>query len=289
MITIPFHSLLPLRQQIGSYLILLLFFIVSRSTLKHVYRDLGILTWPLPHRKKKYAPFGIYTAVLLLVGLKRWSCSSNHHGFSPRWWTCDKHKDFVSKTTMSREANDSTRVTSPLAILPIAEPACPTPSFSKPPLEQFGIYEAAFLLLGLKRWIKKSAIMRTLLCNDSLAIGKLSNSIDMFHAFSKQDVGLFLHTNKVTVKVTFYHDTVKFQFPISSGLQQLKTQVAQRIRLESSRFVLKYRDEDFDLILIACDADLRNLMPFSATSGSNTTLKLLVEMVHDKESNNGKP
>ncbi|GJZ93596.1 NIN-like protein [Tanacetum coccineum] len=184
---------------------------------------------------------------------------------------------------MSREANDSTGVTSPLTILPIAEPACPTPSTSKPPQEQFGIYEAAFLLMGLKRWRKRSAVMSTLPYNDSLAIGMLSNTIDTFHAFSKQDVDLFLHTKKVTVKATFDHDTVKFQFPISSGLLQLKTQVAQRIRLESTRFDLKYRDEDDDLILIACDADLRNLMPLSATSGSNITLKLFVEMVHDKK------
>nr|GEY92675.1 NIN-like protein [Tanacetum cinerariifolium] len=259
---------------------------VSRSTLKRVCRDLGIHTWPLPHRKKKFAPFGIYTAALLLVRLKRWSCSSNHHGVSPTWWTCDKHKDLVSESKMSIEANDSIRVTSPLTI---AEPACPTPSTSMPPQEQFGIYEAAFLLMGLKRWRKRSAVMRTLPHNDSLAIGMLSNTIDTFHAFSKQDVGRFLHTKKVTVKATFDHDTVKFQFPITSGLLQLKTQVAQRIRLESTRFDLKYRDEDDDLILIACDADLRNLMPLSATSGSNVTLKLFVEMVHNKKSNNGKP
>nr|GEY26906.1 NIN-like protein [Tanacetum cinerariifolium] len=237
---------------------------VSRSTLKRVCRDLGIHTWPLPHRKKKFAPFGIYTAALLLVRLKRWSCSSNHHGVSPTWWTCDKHKDLVSESKMSIEANDSIRVTSPLTI---AEPACPTPSTSMPPQEQFGIYEAAFLLMGLKRWRKRSAVMRTRPYNDILAIGMLSNTIDTFHAFSKQDVGRFLHTKKVTVKATFDHDTVKFQFPITSGLLQLKTQVAQRIRLESTRFDLKYRDEDDDLILIACDADLRNLMPLSATSG----------------------
>ena len=83
----------------------------------------------------------------------------------------------------------------------------------------------------------------------------------------------------LTVKATFENDMIKFHFPLSSGLLELKKQVAQRFKLKDSRLNVKYRDEDDDLILIACDTDFSNLiMSFSATTDGNNTIKLIVQM-----------
>ncbi|KAL8201199.1 hypothetical protein R6Q57_012538 [Mikania cordata] len=76
----------------------------------------------------------------------------------------------------------------------------------------------------------------------------------------------------VTVKATFRDDMIKFEFPTSSSLLELKNEVAQRIKLESRRLRLKYKDEDSDLILLASDDDLRFLLGFTA---NNSTIRLI--------------
>ncbi|GJS55543.1 PB1 domain, RWP-RK domain protein [Tanacetum coccineum] len=63
------------------------------------------------------------------------------------------------------------------------------------------------------------------------------------------------------------------------GLLELKQQVARRFLLQNTRLHLKYTDEDGDVILVACDADLSILiMPDSATTVGNNTIKLMVEI-----------
>ncbi|GJW51124.1 NIN-like protein [Tanacetum coccineum] len=75
-------------------------------------------------------------------------------------------------------------------------------------------------------------------------------------------------TRKVIVKATFKDDMIKVQIPISSRLFELKNEVAHRTKLKSAGFRIKYKDEDDDLILLACDADLQNLL-----GGSRRSLK----------------
>ncbi|KAJ0631058.1 putative PB1 domain-containing protein [Helianthus annuus] len=66
---------------------------------------------------------------------------------------------------------------------------------------------------------------------------------------------------------------IKFQFPTSSGLLELEHEVARRIKLKSRRPRLRYRDEDNDLIVIACDADVHYLLGFAA---NHSTIKLII-------------
>ncbi|KAD3641705.1 hypothetical protein E3N88_30929 [Mikania micrantha] len=94
----------------------------------------------------------------------------------------------------------------------------------------------------------------------------------------KNKVSNVLDKRMVTVKATFKDDMIKFIFPLSSGLSELKKQVAQRFKLEATRICLNYKDEDDDLILISCDADFHNLMPFSASPVGKNTIKLIVQM-----------
>ncbi|MFS7888330.1 putative transcription factor Nin-like family [Helianthus anomalus] len=232
---------------------------VSRSTLKRVCRKFNIASWPMPNRNKKTVRFGIYVAVFLLIRVKRWSCSSNHQGLSARWWICGKHNSFVISDTV-------------------------TP-FSKPPGARFGIYYATMLLLGVKRWRKRTAIQHTLVLNDYKFVDgqmvQISDTFDVFHASAspKKKVAKVLDDCRmVTVKATYRDDMIKFRIPISSGLLELKNQVARRIKLENTKLHLKYRDEDDDLILIACDADFHNLVSLSPTSVSNHTIKLIVQI-----------
>nr|XP_043610490.1 protein NLP6-like [Erigeron canadensis] len=235
---------------------------VSRSTLKRVCRELSIPRWPFPQRNKKYGSFGIYTAVLLLIGVKRWSCSSGRHGFSAKWWICGKHKALAFKSNPS----DESETVNP---------------FSKPHQTCIGIYEAAYLLLGLKRWRKRTVVKHAMPCNDYIIDGQISNIINIVDVSPKMNVVNYSDTSMVTVKATYRDDTVKFKFPLSSGLLKLKDQVAQRIKLQTTRFHLKYRDEDDDLILLACDEDFCNLMPFSVTSATDATIRLIVQIADD--------
>ncbi|KAM0059179.1 putative transcription factor Nin-like family [Helianthus debilis subsp. tardiflorus] len=213
---------------------------VSRSTLKRVCRELKIPSWPMPHRKKKYAHFGISVVVLLLVRVKRWVCSSNHHGFSAMWWICGKHNAFVC------ESNPSAKIT------PKGETICMPPYYALPTSES----------------INTTPFSKTSQAHLSVSP-------------KKKRVVNVSDTRMVTVKASFKDDIIKFDFPLSSGVSELKNQVAQRIKLKSTRLRFKYRDEDDDLILISCDADIRNLMPLSASSVCKKTIRLIIQMTDD--------
>ncbi|GJZ19528.1 NIN-like protein, partial [Tanacetum coccineum] len=228
---------------------------VSRSTLKRFCRDNNMTSWPLPKHNKKTARtdsklsqtsrskqnlqqssnvrFGLFGVVILLVRVKRWSCASKHHGFSGNWWSCGKHSHLSFKS-------DS-------------------------------IYQVARLMVFLKRWKNKKSTRHATQKRDHLEstekpLNKLNvdrklpdpNLIDASPKQIKSNE--VSDTRKVTVKATFKDDMIKVQIPISSRLFELQNEVAHRTKLKSTGFRLKYKDEDDDLILLACDADLQNLL-----------------------------
>lgn len=182
--------------------------------------------------------------MLLLVRVKRWICSSNRHGFSTRWWICGKHNAFVCKSN-------------------------PTANISP------------------KGEVIRSPLYFSQLTNESNESTEVMNpfakpskvKFDVYHTSPKKKVINFTDARMVTVKATYKDDMIKFQFSLSLGVSELKNQVAQRIKLQSTKLCLKYRDEDDDLILISCDADLRHLLLFSASSVSKNIIKLIVQMV----------
>ena len=189
----------------------------------------------------KYKYLSIRVVVLLLIKVKRWSCSSNRHGFEARWWICGKHSAFVFKPSITIEEHGSSMISS-----------------SSKQLDDS---------IETLNPIPKSPQARS----------------DMFSTSPEKNVAkVSQDIRTVTVKATYIDDMIKFQFPLSSGLLELKQEVARRFLLEDTRLHLKYRDEDGDLILVACDADLSILvMPYSATTVSNNTIKLMVEITND--------
>ncbi|PWA48334.1 NIN-like protein [Artemisia annua] len=77
----------------------------------------------------------------------------------------------------------------------------------------------------------------------------------------------------VTVEVTFEEYVTSFHFPISPGLlEEIKSKVAQRFKLEVEEFTLKYLDDDDDWISILSDADLT-----FATLDSDSNISLFVQ------------
>nr|GEX53989.1 hypothetical protein [Tanacetum cinerariifolium] len=153
---------------------------------------------------------------------------SKRHGLSGKWWVCGKHSYFPSKS-------DS-------------------------------IYQVARLMVYLNRWKNKKTKYHLAVCESTEKPEqpdvdlKLPES-SLVYASSKQIVvGAVSDAAKVTVKATFKDDILKFPFSTSSGLVELEKEVAQRITLKSKKLCLKYRDEDDDLILLACDADLQYLL-----------------------------
>ncbi|KAI7754825.1 hypothetical protein M8C21_018918, partial [Ambrosia artemisiifolia] len=71
--------------------------------------------------------------------------------------------------------------------------------------------------------------------------------------------GKFFETveNYVTIKATYGEDTIKFTYRLLDGLIKLEELLATRFHLRVGSFRLKYKDEDGDMILIACDNDLK--------------------------------
>ncbi|KAL8064653.1 hypothetical protein ABFX02_01G105200 [Erythranthe guttata] len=53
------------------------------------------------------------------------------------------------------------------------------------------------------------------------------------------------------------HDIAKFQIRPSAGIDKLVEEVAKRLGFRIGSFKLKYEDEDWDEVLLACDDDLR--------------------------------
>ncbi|XP_022020979.1 protein NLP7 [Helianthus annuus] len=96
--------------------------------------------------------------------------------------------------------------------------------------------------------------------------------------------GSFFETDRdVTIKATYREDTIKFTYRLLDGLVKLEELVATRFQLRIGSFRLKYKDEDGDMILIACENDLLRSGGFRQQD-SKTVIKLSVHLVADQSS-----
>ncbi|KAL1083664.1 hypothetical protein V6Z11_D09G213200 [Gossypium hirsutum] len=73
----------------------------------------------------------------------------------------------------------------------------------------------------------------------------------------------------VTIKATYREDIIRFRISLTSGIVELKEEVAKRLKLDVGTFEIKYLDEDNEWVLIACDSDLQECLDVSISSGSN--------------------
>ncbi|XP_058224835.1 transcription factor MYC1-like [Rhododendron vialii] len=75
--------------------------------------------------------------------------------------------------------------------------------------------------------------------------------------------------NSVTVKARYGKLTIKFQLSWPWEMMELERQVKQRLKLEAETYYINYKDEDNELILIACDEDLQNYISSSSLLVTN--------------------
>ncbi|CAL5390440.1 unnamed protein product [Camellia sinensis] len=141
---------------------------------------------------------------------------------------------------------------------------------------------------GIERWpprkINKvgcSQLDASALCVDL----EQSSLLNLDHLPFAQPPATIVHTephdttmqdaNVVTMKAKYAEgNAIKFRLSSSSGLTELQQEVAQRLSLEAGTYCVKYKDEDGDLILIACDGDLRDYM---GTCEGKTCIVVLLE------------
>ncbi|XP_010529654.1 PREDICTED: protein NLP7-like isoform X2 [Tarenaya hassleriana] len=85
-------------------------------------------------------------------------------------------------------------------------------------------------------------------------------------------------TRSVTIKASYKEDIIRFRISSSSGLMELKEEIAKRLKLDAGTFDIKYLDDDSEWVLIACDVDLQECLDISGFSGSSL-VRLLVQDV----------
>lgn len=110
-------------------------------------------------------------------------------------------------------------------------------------------------------------------CSDSA----LKPSNTMPHIIARQEM------KSVTIKATYKEDIIRFRISMSSGIVELKDEVAKRLKLEMGTFDIKYMDDDLEWVLIACDVDLQECMEICRSFGRN----MIRLSVHDIMSNFG--
>ncbi|KAL7217876.1 hypothetical protein ACSBR2_011160 [Camellia fascicularis] len=134
---------------------------------------------------------------------------------------------------------------------------------------------------GIERWPPRKINRAS--CSQ---LNESASGVDFDHLLSSQSSTTIVHTeprdtmmqdaNLMTIKVKYAEDNaILFQLSLSSSLKELQEEVAKRLNLQAGIYCVKYRDEDGDLILIACDEDVRYSMRRSRLLGRSSIVVLL--------------
>ncbi|KAI8555745.1 hypothetical protein RHMOL_Rhmol05G0198700 [Rhododendron molle] len=68
----------------------------------------------------------------------------------------------------------------------------------------------------------------------------------------------FEDVDMVTIRAKYDNNMIKFRLSLSTTLVELQQEVAKRLNLKARTYYIKYKDEEDELILIACDEDLQD-------------------------------
>ncbi|KAH7864384.1 hypothetical protein Vadar_028997 [Vaccinium darrowii] len=78
-------------------------------------------------------------------------------------------------------------------------------------------------------------------------------------------------TRSTKLKAIYGDTTIKFQLPLTSGINELKEKVSKILELELGSFSVEYKDEDGDWILMACDENVREYLQLVTSLGNQVT------------------
>lgn len=85
----------------------------------------------------------------------------------------------------------------------------------------------------------------------------------------------------VVIKAKFKAETLKFEFCVSRGVEELMEEVGKRLNLKMEELKLKYvDDDDGDLISLTCDEDLHFYVKSMKTRGK-TSVQVLVHLISE--------
>ncbi|KAG5547261.1 hypothetical protein RHGRI_013062 [Rhododendron griersonianum] len=86
-------------------------------------------------------------------------------------------------------------------------------------------------------------------------------------------------TRSVNLKAMYGDTTIKFQFPLTSGINELKEEVSKILECKLGSFNIEYKDEDGDWILMARDENVREYLQLLTSLGNQVTkLKLNISL-----------
>ncbi|BFI22491.1 protein MpNIN [Marchantia polymorpha subsp. ruderalis] len=84
-------------------------------------------------------------------------------------------------------------------------------------------------------------------------------------------------SSSTIVKATYGSDTARFKLLPNSSYQDLREEVASRLKLPVQSLNLKYRDDDEEWVLLVCDADLDECIEVMRSTGGHA-IKLMVRV-----------
>ncbi|KAG5563520.1 hypothetical protein RHGRI_006078 [Rhododendron griersonianum] len=110
--------------------------------------------------------------------------------------------------------------------------------------------------------------------SDQLSMDHSKNAPSVSVAHTKPT---FQDADIVTIRAKYENNTIKFRLSLSSRLVALQQEVAKRLNLEAGTYYIRYKDEENELILIACDEDLQDCI-HSFKSLGDTSVVVLLEL-----------
>ncbi|KAG5549234.1 hypothetical protein RHGRI_014556 [Rhododendron griersonianum] len=114
---------------------------------------------------------------------------------------------------------------------------------------------------------------------EPLQNGEVMMQLDSSDQFVAHVKPAFEDVDMVTIRAKYDNNMIKFRLSLSSTLVELQQEVAKRakrLNLKARTYYVKYKDEEDELILIACDEDLQDCIHTSRSLG-NTSLVVELE------------
>ncbi|PSS34940.1 hypothetical protein CEY00_Acc02149 [Actinidia chinensis var. chinensis] len=84
--------------------------------------------------------------------------------------------------------------------------------------------------------------------------------------------------SKISVKATYKEDTVRFKFEPSLGCNQLYEEVAERFKLHTGTFQLKYLDDEQEWVMLVSDSDLQECLEILDFVGTRSVKFLIRDL-----------